>query len=200
MICIHMKIGLLPLSGKPVHAGHWGLIEIAARENDEVHLFVSTTDRRRKGEMPILGSDMKKIWDLYLEPALPSNVVVTYGGSPVQHVYEDLEAAEESGSDDVFQIYSDKEDILKYTDAALKKSAPFLFSNGQIQRRGVDRSETVNISGTKMRQLLSAGDVEAFSSMLPPTAQRNAQEIINILTRKSIGEVLLRAYVCEILF
>lgn len=194
-----MKIGLLGMSGKPVHAGHWGLIQIAARENDELHLFVSTSDRTRPGEMPIYGADMKRIWDEFLEPSLPSNVDVTYGGSPVGHLYQELEQAEQEGSADTFQIYSDKEDILKYTDASLGKVAPTLLSAGQILRRGVDRNETVNVSGTKMRALLSAGDVEGFARFLPPAVQSHSGKIIDILRRKPMGEALLRRYVKSLL-
>jgi hypothetical protein len=195
------RIALVPMSGKPVHAGHWGLIEIASGECDEVHLFVSTSDRTRRGEMTIRGEDMKRIWDEFLEPALPSNVIVTYGGSPVQHVYEDLEEAEAGGDEEsVFVIYSDNEDILKYTEESLGRSAPTLLDNGQIELRGVDRNETVNVSGTKMRALLlTAGNVKQFSKLLPPPVRGNAAEIINILTRNSIGEALLRKYVSEIL-
>ena len=171
------------MSGKPVHAGHWGLIEMAARENDEVHLFVSTSDRKRPGELTISGAAMKQIWDQFLEPALPSNVDVTYGGSPVGNLYAELEAAEAEDSEDTFQIYSDSEDILKYTDGTLQNSAPSLFDSGQIIRRGVDRSETVNVSGTKMRELLAAGKTAAFAKFLPPPVQGDAQEIIDILGR-----------------
>lgn len=193
-------IGLVPMAAKPYHAGHDGLVRIAAKENDEVHLFVSTTDRKRPGEMTIYGADMKRVWDEFLEPSLPSNVVVTYGGSPVQHVYADLEEAEAAGdSETMFRIYSDKEDILKYTDAGLMKSAPTLFENGQIERRGVDRNETVNVSGTKMRALLAAGNTKQFAAFLPAAVQGNAQEIINILTRKTMGEALLRQYVKSLL-
>jgi len=193
-------IGLVPMAAKPYHAGHDGLVRIASEENDEVHLFVSTSDRTRKGEMSIYGEDMKRIWDDYIEPSLPDNVKVIYGGVPVQHVYEDLENAEAS-RDRVtkFRIYSDSEDILKYTDASLMKSAPKLFERGQIELRGVDRNETVNVSGTKMRAMLAAGDVKSFAAFLPPAVRGNAAQIISILTRKPMGEALLRKYVGSLL-
>ena len=172
------------MAAKPYHAGHDGLVRIAASENDEVLLFVSTSDRTRKGEMPIYGADMKRIWDDYLEPSLPSNVEVVYGGVPVQHVYEELEKAE-AARDKVttFRIYSDVEDILKYTDASLMKSAPTLFERGQIERRGVDRNETVNVSGTKMREFMANGDVKNFKKFLPPAVQQYAREILGILKK-----------------
>lgn len=193
------RIGLVPMSGKPVHAGHWGLIEIAANENDEVLLYVSLSDRKRPGELPILGTAMSQIWQEYLEPALPGNVTVTYGGSPVGNLYKALEEAEASKSKDTFVIYSDDEDILKYTDATLSKSAPKLFKKGQVERRGVKRSETVPVSGTKMREYLAAGNVKAFAQYLPPPAQKYASKIVKILAGKSVSENVLREYVREIL-
>ena len=174
-------IALLPASGKPWHAGHDSLLRIASNECDEVHLFVSLADRKRPGEMPIYGADMKVIWEKFIEPSLPSNVDVMYVPVPVRSVYEELESAEEEGSADVFQIYSDSEDILKYTDVALVKSAPTLMKEGRIVLRGVDRSETVNVSGTAMRKFLSMGDVENFGKFLPPAIRKHAGEIIDIL-------------------
>lgn len=177
-------IGLVPMAAKPYHAGHDGLVRIAAEENDEVLLFVSTSDRTRKGEIPIYGVDMKRVWDDYIEPSLPSNVQVVYGGIPVQHVYEELENAETSRDrTTTFRIYSDVEDILKYTDVSLSKSAPTLFSRGQIERRGVDRNETVNVSGTKMREYMANGDVKNFKKFLPQAIQQYAREILSILKR-----------------
>ena len=73
-----MKIGLVPMAAKPYHAGHHWLVEQAAGENDKVILFVSVSDRKRKGELPILGADMVKVWQEELEPIMPSNVEVKY--------------------------------------------------------------------------------------------------------------------------
>jgi len=177
-------VGLIPAAMKPYHAGHDGLVRIAASECDEVHLFVSTSDRVRKGELPIYGADMKRVWDDYIEPSLPDNVVVQYGGVPVQHVYEELQMEEAAGDfETTYVIYSDAEDILKYTDSSLSKAAQKLFDNGLIERRGVDRSETVNVSGTKMREFMARGDVRNFKKFLPEEIRQYAGEILNILTK-----------------
>ena len=88
-----MNIGLFPLAAKPYHAGHHAMVEAAASENDKVILFVSTSDRKRKGEFPILGADMTRVWKEEIEKILPGNVEVRYGGSPVRNVYAELEAA-----------------------------------------------------------------------------------------------------------
>jgi hypothetical protein len=194
-----MKIGLLAMSAKPYHAGHDGLVRIAAKENDEVMLFVSTTDRARSGELRVSGDTMQEIWWDYIEPTLPSNVIPNYGGIPVSKVYAALEKAEATGSQDVFSIYSDDEDILKYTDESLKRSAPTLFSNGQIKLRGVNRSETVPVSGTEMREFLEDGDMVGFTALLPPAIQKHGREIFDILQDEIVGESLLRRYVKTIL-
>ena len=194
-----MKIGLLPVSAKPYHAGHDGLVRIASNENDSVLLFVSTTDRARSGELRVSGDAMQTIWWDYIEPTLPQNVTPDYGGIPVAKVYAELETAEAEGSTDTYVIYSDEEDILKYTDEALNKSAPNLFANGQIERRGISRSETVQVSGTEMREFLEDNDVVGFIALLPPAIQKNGKEIFDMLQDEIVGESLLRRYVKTIL-
>ena len=190
-----MKIGLLPVSAKPYHAGHDGLVRIASNENDSVLLFVSTTDRARSGELRVSGDTMQTIWWDYIEPTLPQNVTPDYGGIPVAKVYAELETAEAEGSTDTYVIYSDEEDILKYTDEALNKSAPNLFANGQIERRGISRSETVQVSGTEMREFLEDNDAVGFTALLPPAIQKNGKEIFDMLQDEIVGESLLRRYV-----
>lgn len=158
------KIGIVPLSGKPYHVGHDMLVRLAARENDEVHLYVSTTTRDS-----VSGEAMAKIWKDQIEPTLPDNVRVTYGGSPVVNAYKDIGDANKSGSRDTFRIYSDPEDAAtNFPDVNLMKYAPELFTSGRLVRRPVERTSTVNISGTKMRGFLDSGDKASFLRYMPP--------------------------------
>lgn len=189
-----MKIGLVPMSAKPYHWGHDELIRLAAQENDTVLLFVSTTSRERPGEMVISGDAMQTIWWDYIEPTLPKNVIVDYGGSPVGKVYETLEMAEVAKSGDEYTIYSDDQDILKYKDETLSKSAPLMLANGQIKRRGVARTETIDVSGTEMRGYIEDGDVESFTELLPPAIQQHGAEIFDLLSDE-IKESLLKSYI-----
>lgn len=192
------KVGLVPMSAKPYHWGHDELVRLAAKENDVVFLFVSTASRERPGEMVISGETMQNIWWDYIEPTLPDNVIIDYGGVPVGKVYEALEKAEAAKSDNIYSIYSDDEDILKYTDETLSKSAPTLFANDQIKRRGVSRTETIDVSGTEMRGYIEDEDVESFTSLLPPAIQKHGKEIFDLLTDE-IKESLLKSYVSLIL-
>jgi len=195
---VHKTIALIPLAAKPYHAGHDGLVRIASAENKEVHLFVSITDRSRTGEMKIDGETMFLIWKEFIEQSLPENVkpFIDYTkDAPVTKVYLELENAEKIGSKDIYTIYSDNVDILKYKDETLMKVAPTLFSNGQIKLRGVNRSETVPVSGTEMREFLEDGDMVGFTALLPPAIQKYGREIFDMLQDEIVGESLLRRYI-----
>ena len=82
-----------------------------------VQVFVGLDDRNRPGELPIYGKDMEVIWKKYIEKSLPGNCmppIYTHGNSPVNEMMKFLERVEKEGSEDVFVIYSDLEDIKKY--------------------------------------------------------------------------------------
>jgi len=199
------RVGLVPIAAKPYHAGHHALVTMAAGENDVVFLFVSTSDRKRKGEMPILGADMLRVWREHLEPILPPNVTVEYGGSPVQKVYVTLGDAEGLLSDDVWTVYSDPEDTAaNFPERNREKYFPRLHAAGQVVFAAEEdpgrftRGEgTPDVSGTKMRAAIASGDVEAFRRGMPRGVDADA--VLDILRPKSMGEALLRAYVRSLL-
>lgn len=189
-----IKIGLVPGSFKPYHKGHDELIRLAAAENKLVLVFNSDASR---GEID--GRTMVNIINKFIKPTLPNNVRLMSVGVPVGALFQELEYAEENSSEDVYTIYSDSEDIRKYSQKVLEKYAPTLVANGQIKTRGVQRGiETTDISGTKMRQYLEAEDVQKFSELLPPAVQRHSAEIIDMLKNK-IREGLLKVYIQELL-
>jgi hypothetical protein len=156
------------MSAKPFHAGHAAIIALAARECDEVHLYISTRDRARPGEVPILGADMAKLWKQTIEGTLPRNVKVTYGGSPISNVWKELGAANEVRSGNDYVIYSDPVDLTSnFEERLLNKYCGELYASGHIRLRPVDRSSTVEVSGTRMREFLAKGDKENFTKFLP---------------------------------
>lgn len=194
-----MKIGLIPVSAKPYHAGHHALVEIAAGENDSVVLFVSTSDRTRKGELPIYGSDMLNIWKNHIEKILPGNVEVQYGGSPVRKVYEALSDAEKAGSEDTFTVYSDPTDTAQnYPEASRMKNFAELYDAGQVLFAAEENpgmftrgQGTPDVSGTKMRAAIESGDIETFAAGMPAGLDHRA--VFNILSSAK-NESLIREY------
>jgi len=253
-----MKIGLVPMSAKPYHAGHHMLIEFAAIAsvtdeiqdlelpvNDAVAVFVSFTGRGvrkikdptdtrtikqgarkievpKPGKTPVFGSDMKYIWANILKPnlKLPKKVKIISPedgakASPMVNVFDIcsvLKDAYDNGeetwevpflnitanvSDTVINIYADSDDIVKnYSNETMTKYYGSLWKNSQgtsIQGISVPRTSTIEISGTKMRNYLCAGDFESFSKMLPPLPDAAKKEISSILsTSISCGMPLSR--------
>jgi len=191
---VGIKIGLVPGSFKPYHKGHDELIRLAAAENDLVLVFNSDASRD-----DIDGRTMINIIDKFIKPTLPTNVRLISGGIPVGALFQEIEDAEAKGSEDFYTIYSDADDIRKYGPSVLRKYAPSLYENGQLQTRGVQRGvETTDVSGTKMREFLAAGDVRQFSKLLPPAVQNHSAEIIDML-KNEVRESLLKAYIHELL-
>tara|TARA_Y100000310_G_scaffold52712_2_gene48396 strand:+ start:2680 stop:4590 length:1911 start_codon:yes stop_codon:yes gene_type:complete len=188
------RIGLIPVSGKPYHAGHHYLVERAAKENDEVVLFVSTSDRIRKGQFPVYGADMKRVWQEELERIMPANVTIEYGGSPVRKVYDMIgDACEIDEGQETYVVYSDPTDTaLNYPPANREKYMQPLCDRGRVVFAAEENPEAFsrgkgspNVSGTAMRQALQDGDFEQFATSMP--AGVNAQNVWNILTKVNEG-------------
>jgi len=179
-----MKIGLVPMSAKPYHAGHDGLVRLAAKENDKVKVFVSLSDRKRPGEIPIMGSDMQAIWKGHIEPSLPGNVQVEYVSNPVQAVYKEIGDDNTSNIGNTYALYSDPTDLAQnFPEKSLIKYGGNLYSRKQIIPRPVQRTDTVDVSGTKMRQFLEAGDEKSFIKNLPKGV--NGKAIWDILSKSA---------------
>ncbi len=198
-----MKIGLVPVSAKPYHAGHHALVSMAAGENDKVILFVSTSDRKRKGQFPILGTDMIRVWQEELEKIMPSNVEIEYGGSPVRKVWDTLGTASENpDNQDTYVVYSDPVDTAQnYPETSLEKYCNDLRASGQCVLAAEEnpsaftRGEgTPNISGTAVREMLQGGDLQGFSAAMP--AGVDSKNIFDILTQGRVQqESLLRSLI-----
>ena len=197
-----MNIGIVAGSFKPYHKGHHEMVKIAAGENDKVILFVSSSDRVKKGEHPLYGSDMRKTWLDHLKPILPGNVelqLLEPGQAPIRYAYETLVDADDDiqGSDDVFTLYSDTADLEKnYSPESLKKylSPKFLESN-LVKRKDLE-SETTEVRGTNMRRFLKDGDQVAFKEKLPDElSPESKQAIFDTLSGKALQEAMLRAFI-----
>lgn len=177
------KYGLIAMSAKPYHDGHDKLIRLAAGETDRVQLFVSTSDRKRKSELPISGATMLEIWHSFIEPSLPKNVDVVYGGIPIRKVYELLGAENDAGSNDTYVIFSDPEDLVRnFPQGSLEKYAGDLYARGLIVLEPIHRTDTTNVSGTKMREWIATSNETAFVKHLPVALQPHGSDIFQMLS------------------
>ena len=208
-----MKIGLVPMSAKPYHRGHHYLVETASSENDKVLLFVSISDRSKKGQIPIYGEDMQQIWREDLEAVMPNNVEIFYGGSPVRKVLETLINAEEQLNlvgtvENVYNVYSDAEDTQKNylikkipraggpATSTVDRYFPNLYLQGYVSFAGANNPDMFtrgggapNVSGTAMRSMLgNEQDRDSFMSNLPDSLSQDAKERIYSRLRNKINE------------
>lgn len=182
-----MNIGLVAMAAKPLHAGHFELIKRAARENDEVDVYVSTGDRRRSGEFVITGDKMIEVWGI-LTQIIPENVNLHYVNNPIRAMWEQLEAENlrlASGDYDVanYPIYSDPIDIAaNFPTSRLERYVQHLLQQNLLTLQPIARSSTVNISGTQMREWLKMGEKGLFMKHLPAElTPEQSEEIYNIL-------------------
>ena len=187
-----VSVGLIAMAGRPVHSGHFGLIEHAARQNDQVIVYVLVSDRKRKGQIPISGADMKHIWHTYLESIMPNNAEIEYGGSPVFKIYDQLGTENErleAGDEDiaVYTVYSDPEDLAKnFPPDKREKYMGTMWTEGYVKFQEITRTSTVDVSGTKMREMLANGDEEQFKKFLPdPLNDQARTKIWQILSNQS---------------
>tara|TARA_B100001094_G_scaffold333255_1_gene409932 strand:- start:7938 stop:8579 length:642 start_codon:yes stop_codon:yes gene_type:complete len=175
--------GLVPMSAKPFHKGHMFLIQSAAERCDNVIVYVSISDRSRKGEITIHGEDMQFIWENIIKNHLPSNVECVYGGSPVGRVYEFLGNISEQGGIDgqTYAIYTGKDDAKRYQDKHYENIKDKVWI--KEFERGDD---SPNISGTLMRSYLSNADQDKFLFLdgLPDIPDEDKKEIFNILFKR----------------
>ena len=160
-------IGLIPMAGCPVHAGHWCLIKNACNENETVYLFVSVKGRG-EGRKRIEPGRMLRVWKDLLIPKLPNNVIVRFVDSPMSAAHQFVKNTSTTRKDLQFAFYGDASDVHeRWSEEKLQKLYPTLYPTGAVIARDFYRSETVDVSGTQMRQWLSEGSTKLFTSHLP---------------------------------
>jgi hypothetical protein len=83
------------------------------------------------------------------------------------------------------KIYSDDIDIDKnYPSELMNEKYPATFGT-LVQKSGIKRESTVNISGTDMRKFLHNGNKESFLSMLPDLPEAVSEEIFYVLSNSA---------------
>lgn len=189
-------IGLVPMSAKPFHEGHMSLIRKAIDECKKIIVYVSISDRSRKGETTIFGEDMKFIWENILEDSIKDSypelrgeeesedkIKFEYGGSPVGKVYKKLEEATlPENIEKTYAIYTGEEDKGRYS------SKFYIDVINRVHIRPIIRGkDTPPISGKLMRSYLSNASEDKFlflDSLPREISDVDKEEIFNILFRR----------------
>jgi hypothetical protein len=182
-----ISVGIFVVAGKPVHAGHWGMIALAAQECDEVLVITSTSGR---DELP--PGVMIDAWKTVLEPQFhrdyPNVTLVITSDSPLQLAVDKMRQLKNVVSKFVF--YSDDDDARgKYSAEKMSNYIRDPIAFEKFQQRPVMRSETVQISGTRMRQFLAADDKESFDSYVPQTLSQEMKDTYWSILKGESGRI-----------
>lgn len=154
-----MKIGFLAMSAKPFHKGHLQACKFAAGLVDILHLCISEADRKRKGEISILGKNVKSLWGEQFQPLIPDNVVVGFYANPLSAVYDF--AVNETASTSCI-VFAGEEDMERcYGEQRLEKAAP------QLSIDFVPLPRFEGVSGTAVRRAMAYGDRATFAKLMP---------------------------------
>jgi hypothetical protein len=186
--------------------------------NGRVLLFIGLGDRDilRGEDMQTVWSAY--IEDYY--ESMSPNIYIEYGGGPIGKVLTLLKQANDLAlaglrSENMFYIYSDPEDTQDYyllpkyskKDPSIElKSSPPKYTSALraldppgVSFMGADYPErftrggkggTINISGTKMREYLAAGNNDKFMIGLPNwMSDTTKQDIFTILARGPLTEI-----------
>ena len=174
---------IIAMAARPYHGGHDGLIRLAANERDSVHVFAANSSNRDF----VRAETMHEIWDQHIIPALPKGTWVHFTNNPVRSVYEHLgRYNEDPCCDSSFVIYGDPTDVISnFPDRSLEKYVGNLFRADRVSRRPVERSSTMDVSGTRMREWLREGDERSFCAHLP--AWMNKRTVWQLLRRDAMN-------------
>ena len=182
-----ISIGIFVVSGKPVHAGHWGMIDLASRECDEALIITSTSGR---DELP--PGVMIDAWKAVLEPQFhrdyPNATLIITPESPLQLAIDKMRQLKDVVSKFVF--YSDDEDARgKYARDKITDMLRDPIAASKFQQMPVPRSETVQISGTQMRQFMAADDRASFDRYVPQTLDQEARDKYWSILKGTYGDI-----------
>lgn len=163
MAMIMRMIGLIPIAARPFHAGHNALINIASSECDAIEIYAANASSRGC----VNAEAMHDVWEQCILPRAPWSALVHFTNNPVLSVYERLKRSD-AETDERFSIYGDAIDVAaNFPDERLRRNAPCLSKRSAIVRRPIERSSTIDISGTIMRGWLANGNAREFVEHLP---------------------------------
>jgi len=153
-------LGLIPMAAKPLHKGHWSLIEKASRECDKVIIFTSTISR----EFMSIKS-VNAMWAI-IKPNLPENVSVRVVASPINSVNRELAYYDIVGKSPIpeIHVYGGNKDANVWRNVV--KQNVKLTNNDKIFVHLLD-TNIVNISGSQMREFVRLNDKVSFIDGLP---------------------------------
>jgi hypothetical protein len=219
-------IGIVPMAAKPLHLGHWNIIEKAAENCDIVYLIVSGKSRA-SGNVTITGEQMGEIWMKILKRYLPGNVVLSFSSSTPISSTTGVISKFVNEPNVLFYVYSGEPDATRGEDVQIMSKAKEAAGKRGASDRVVPKVvETMlipselykmeefkqlqetpefskipdpdRVSGTLMRLALQYGTKSVFFALLPRVSDSDKAGIWNILHKPaSLLESSVRYFIRE---
>ena len=181
-----MRIGIVSGAMKPFHVGHAHLIEQSIGTCDQTIVF--TTDKSRGF---VVGSRMSQAWYQCVLPAAAEvglSFDLRFCKSPIYEAYQELKAAQEEYSNNVYVLFQGTEDMARFNKKSLQKHCPDIkvISAAHENPMLFDRSYTMTPYGpakaSPMRDALTSRDKDVFKAYLPTWMASYADQYFEILS------------------
>lgn len=160
------SVGVFPMAGKPVHSGHWKMIESACAENERVYLLVSAKDRTDH-QMTLRWVETFGLWNRFFVKKLPTNVILRFCDSPVVEAAHLMQTFEQNEFDGKVRVYSGDDDQDRWSNDVLQKTVPLMFRQGRVVHVVYARKFVECVSGTDMRKWIVDHSESDFCRHLP---------------------------------
>lgn len=167
-----MEIGVFLARLQPLHNGHMEIIKKMYYENDEVHIFIGSSDKKETERNPISYTFRRYLLQLSLFDTFGDNFRDKITVHPMADWSVEEDISTEWGSylyynivsrikSHEFKMYSSEkpEDILKWFDDKISNRIDFVFSDRHKIWDGV--------SATNIRHALVAGDIDYIKKYCP---------------------------------
>lgn len=167
-----MEIGIFLARLQPLHNGHMEIIKKMYSENDDVHIFIGSSDKKKTKRNPMSYWFRRYLLELSLLDAFGEDYENKIHVHPMRDWSSEEDVSTEWGSylyynivsrikEHEFKLYSSEnpEDILKWFDDNISNRIDFVFS---------DRDKICDgISATNIRHALEVGDIDYIKKYCP---------------------------------
>jgi len=182
-----ITIGIFVLAGKPVHDGHWKMIGRAAKECDEAIIITSSAGR---DELP--AGVMIDAWKAVLEPQFykdfPNATLIISSESPLSIAVHKIKSLKNVVSK--FFFYTDDEDAVgKFSVDKIAAMVKDPLAMEKFVQVPIPRSQTIQISGTEVRNFLNDNDHESFNMFVPQTLSDSMKDKYWSILKAEYGQI-----------
>ena len=177
------RIAVMPGGFKPPHKGHFDGARFLADMADEVHILISPLPRAEHdgdNRIEVTKEQSEELWSLYVRENGLVGTIKAYTvdvNSPVKAAYDFMDGMDEGDTIILGRGAKDEGD----TRFAKAQSYSDKNNLGVVVEQPLIPMSSGNISGTKMRKFILAGDANSILENVPVQSESAQQRVLEIL-------------------